>query len=55
VVAYLLEKYVERKVREGATEPVTVTGETLWNEFEEVRWQQVGLKGTEVHRWTIRT
>ena len=53
VLAYLLERYVEQKVREGAEKPITVTGEVAWGLFKEVRWQQVGLKGTDVRRWTI--
>ncbi len=25
----------------------------MWARFKEVRWQQVGLKGTDSRRWTI--
>ena len=53
VLAYLLERHVEQKVREGVTGPASMTGETAWGLFKEVRWQQVGLKGTEVRRWTV--
>ena len=53
VLAYLLERYVEQKVREGASEPNTVTGEASWGLFKDIRWQQVGLKGTDVRRWTV--
>jgi len=53
VLAYLLERYVEQKVREGADRPIPVTGEAAWGLFKEVRWQQVGLKGTNVRRWTV--
>jgi hypothetical protein len=53
VLAYLLERYVEQRVREGAERPIGVTGEAAWGLFKEVRWQQVGLKGTDVRRWTV--
>jgi hypothetical protein len=53
VLAYLLERYVEQKVREGADRPIAVTGEAAWGLFKEVRWQQVGLKGTDIRRWTV--
>ena len=53
VLTYLLERYLERKVREGVTDPAPMTGETAWGLFKEVRWQQVGLKGTSARRWTI--
>ncbi|MHB1435053.1 MAG: hypothetical protein ACYCPN_03945 [Thermoplasmata archaeon] len=48
-----LSRYVEQKVREGADRPIAVTGETAWGLFKEVRWQQVGLKGTDIRRWTV--
>ncbi len=53
VLAYLLEKYVEQKVRGGVSSAITDTGEALWARFKEVRWQQEGLKGTDIRGWTI--
>ena len=53
VLAYLLERYVEQKVRDGVTDPAPMTGETAWGPFKDVRWQMVGLKGTDVRRWTV--
>jgi len=53
VVAYLLETYIERKVREGASKPIHVTGDSALGEFRHVMWNQVGVKGSGIRRWVL--
>ena len=55
VLAYLLERWIERKVREGGGGEgwVHLTGEQALEEVREGRLQQVGIQGTDIRRWKI--
>jgi transposase len=55
VVAYLLERWIERKVREGGGGPEwePLTAEQALEEVREGRIQQVGIVGTSVRKWKV--
>ena len=54
VLAYLVERWIQLKVREGG-EPgwARLTGEQALEEVREGRLQQVGIQGTEIRRWKV--
>ena len=54
VLAYLVERWVQLKVREGgAKEWAHLTGEQALEEVREGRLQQVGIQGTDIRRWKV--
>ena len=54
LVAYLLERWLELKVREGGEEKwAHVTGERVLESLREGSVQQVGIRGTEIRRWKL--
>ncbi|MHB8352529.1 MAG: hypothetical protein ACYDFT_07595, partial [Thermoplasmata archaeon] len=54
VLAYLVERWVQLKVREGGgKEWAHLTGEQALEEVREGRLQQVGIRGTEIRRWKV--
>ncbi|EQD81227.1 transposase IS4 family protein, partial [mine drainage metagenome] len=54
VLAYLLERWVQLKVREGGAERwAHLTGEQALEEVREGRLQQVGIQGTDIRRWKV--
>ena len=54
VLAYLLERWVQLKVREGGAEGwAHLTGEEALEEVREGRLQQVGIEGTDIRRWKV--
>ncbi|MGI0052662.1 MAG: IS1634 family transposase, partial [Thermoplasmata archaeon] len=54
VLAYLVERWIEKKVREGGGEGwAHPTGEQALEEVREGRLQQVGIQGTDIRRWKI--
>ncbi|MHB8352386.1 MAG: IS1634 family transposase [Thermoplasmata archaeon] len=54
VLAYLVERWVQQKVREGGgKEWAHLTGEQALEEIREGRLQQVGIEGTEIRRWKM--
>lgn len=50
VLAYLLEKIAEEKVRQNNVE---LTGHGVFETFREIRLNEEGLKGTERRWWTV--
>ena len=51
---YLVERWVQLKVREGGAEEwAHLTGEQAIEEVRERRLQQVGTRGTGIRRWKV--
>jgi transposase len=54
VLAYLLERWIQLKVREGGEKGwAHLTGEQALEEVREGRLQQVGIQGTDIRRWKV--
>jgi hypothetical protein len=54
ILAYLVERWVQLKVREGGEKGwAHLTGEQALEEVREGRLQQVGIVGTDVRRWKL--
>ncbi len=54
VPAYLLERWVQRTVRErGAKGWAHPTGEPVLEEVREGRLRPVGIQGTDIRRWKV--
>jgi transposase len=54
VLAYLMERWIQLKVREGGEkEWAHLTGEQALEEVREGRLQQVGIQGTDIRRWKV--
>jgi transposase len=54
VLAYLVERWIQLKVREGGEKGwAHFTGEQALEEVREGRLQQVGIQGTDIRRWKV--